>query len=291
MQDKVCSPGHEIEMEARRCVKCNAPFRVMKTSPLQTCSTQCAVFNKPGPGAGKVAAGPKVEKIKINVQFKKPKDPAAAHQAEVRHWLTTPKHERELLNAVTHQKPMREERRMPGNISAGECKIQKPGKPSSSTEESSMPKTENVNAPPNAATTTKTERNAMPNERNGLRETKTDSSPTKEKTTPKTEKNAAPKLMHIATPGSLIASSAARSESLNKAALDSMFLLQESGNKLLRLIDEAVSHEDLDKSKEGVQRVETHRIHSALEAARALAQTVQVQVNMVKALGNIGELK
>lgn len=68
------------------------------------------------------------------------------------------------------------------------------------------------------------------------------------------------------------------------AASDSMTLLNKSGDRLMMLIEESVSDSDLAKSKDGTQRVEPHKILQAVQAANALASTVQTQVNMVKAM-------
>lgn len=74
---------------------------------------------------------------------------------------------------------------------------------------------------------------------------------------------------------------------LKTAALDSMSLLQRSGNRLMVLIEECVSETDLEKAKTGDKRVESHRIEQAIQAANALAATVQTQVNMVRAVADL----
>lgn len=58
---------------------------------------------------------------------------------------------------------------------------------------------------------------------------------------------------------------------LQMAGLDSMSLLQRSGNKLMEMIDDSVNN---------------CRVDAAIHAANALSSTVQVQVNMLKAMND-----
>lgn len=74
---------------------------------------------------------------------------------------------------------------------------------------------------------------------------------------------------------------------LESAAFQSMSLLNKSAERLMDLIDECVSSNDLAKSKEGTQRVESHRIESAINAANALAHTMQTGTNLVKAMTDL----
>lgn len=73
-------------------------------------------------------------------------------------------------------------------------------------------------------------------------------------------------------------------QTLEKAALDSMRLLQKSGNKLMDLLEASVSDSEIKKSQEEIQKIEAHRIETAIQCANALATTIQTQVNMVKAM-------
>ncbi len=70
-------------------------------------------------------------------------------------------------------------------------------------------------------------------------------------------------------------------------ALGCMTLLHRSGNRLLRLMGESVNKMDLEKSKEGVQRVESQRIQQTIDLANALAHTMQVQANLLKSLTSL----
>lgn len=73
-------------------------------------------------------------------------------------------------------------------------------------------------------------------------------------------------------------------ESLPMEGLSSMRLLHRSANRLMTLIEECVSDSDLARSTDGNGRVESHRIEQAVQAANALAGTIQVQANLLKAL-------
>jgi len=73
-------------------------------------------------------------------------------------------------------------------------------------------------------------------------------------------------------------------KNLERESLDSMSLLNKSANKLMRLMDECVKEDDLEQSREGIKRVEGHKIESAISCANAIAMTIQTQVNLVKSL-------
>lgn len=72
-----------------------------------------------------------------------------------------------------------------------------------------------------------------------------------------------------------------------QAGLTSMRMLHKSANRLLKLMGECVTDSDLDRSKDGVHRVESHRIELAIQAANAIATTVQTQANLVKSMASI----
>jgi len=74
---------------------------------------------------------------------------------------------------------------------------------------------------------------------------------------------------------------------LEMAAFRSLNLLNKSADRLMGLIEECVTDSDLAKSKEGTQRVETHRIETAISAANALAASLQTGANMVKAMTDL----
>lgn len=244
----------EIEMESRRCVKCNSPFRVLKTSAVKTCSTMCAEFGVPGPVPNRLAAGPKVEKITIAPpKFRHEPDKKQAVQAEIKNWLTKGPNQRERLQRDTPQ-PLSNEG---GNV------------PETSTASGSERTQRSAKPPTNATRTTTT---APP--KSSARVVP----PTTAKTKP--GETSAPGTIAKLTP------SDRPRATLETVALDSMSLLQKSGNKLMVLIEECVKESDLERSADGTQRVESHRIQQALDGAKALAQTVQVQVNMVKAVSD-----
>lgn len=78
---------------------------------------------------------------------------------------------------------------------------------------------------------------------------------------------------------------------LNKEGLTSVQLLRKSASKLMNLMDECVSESDLEKAKEGTQRVETHRIQTAVNCADSLTQIVQTQVNLLKVMTDLMKAK
>lgn len=73
-------------------------------------------------------------------------------------------------------------------------------------------------------------------------------------------------------------------KNLKAEGLSSARLLQSSGNNLLKLMEESVSSSDLEKAADGVTRVESHRILTAVQCANALTQTVQAQVKILEVL-------
>ena len=73
-------------------------------------------------------------------------------------------------------------------------------------------------------------------------------------------------------------------QALETASLNSMTLLSRSANKLLSIMETCVSDLDLKKVDEGVTGLDFSKKEQAIMCANALAQTVQTQINMVKAL-------
>ncbi len=69
---------------------------------------------------------------------------------------------------------------------------------------------------------------------------------------------------------------------LKKVSLDSLTLLSRSANKLMVLMEESVRQQDVDKSIEGVQKLDPFRLDMAIKCANAISQTIQTQVNIVK---------
>ncbi len=76
-------------------------------------------------------------------------------------------------------------------------------------------------------------------------------------------------------------------ENLQREGLTSAQLLNASANKLMRLMEESVTESDLQKSAEGVMRVEPHKIQQSIDCANAIAGLLQTQVNIVKAMSQL----
>lgn len=76
-------------------------------------------------------------------------------------------------------------------------------------------------------------------------------------------------------------------ESLKKEGLSSMHLLDKSANRLYRMMASSVTDEELEKSEERITNVNPERIAAALQCANALAQTIQVKVNIFKAVSSL----
>lgn len=75
--------------------------------------------------------------------------------------------------------------------------------------------------------------------------------------------------------------------SLETVGLTSSQLLRQSAEKLLACMEAIVSKADLDKSTEGVLRVEPHRVETVIKCANALTSITQTQVNIIKAIKDI----
>lgn len=142
---------------------------------------------------------------------------------------------------------------------------------------------QSVSASDQERSTGKTKSETTLENSNGNERTESTSNNTGESTMPKTSPVSSLASLPSATEKTLPELSDESREPLEMVALDSMKLLQKSGNKLMQLIDESVSAEDLEKSVDGAVRVAGHKIEIAIHAANTLAQTVQTQVNMVKA--------
>lgn len=77
-------------------------------------------------------------------------------------------------------------------------------------------------------------------------------------------------------------------KSLSQEGLTSIQLLRKSSNRLMRLMEECVHDSDLDKSADGTQRVESHRIQTAINCADSLTNVVNTQVQLLKVLKDFG---
>jgi hypothetical protein len=135
-----------------------------------------------------------------------------------------------------------------------------------------------------AHTINETRRKLMKEELNGHAKIKSVSLPIIEPATTEVEKNESPKLQWpeiVPTPPVLYEE---LQKDLARGGLNSMQLLEKSGNRLMGLMENCVSESDVQRAKEGVGTIELHRIAQAIACANAIAQTVQTQVNMVKSM-------
>lgn len=151
-----------------------------------------------------------------------------------------------------------------------------------SAESSDGPITKNEKENRNENTITEQRTRTMREERNGSQETGNGNELHRENTIVKIENDSSPSSSPTETSETLPVLSGDSSRRLRSETLGSMRLLSKSSNRLMNLMEESVSDVDLEKSKEGVQRVEPHKIRQAIDAANALAATVQVQANLIK---------
>lgn len=135
-----------------------------------------------------------------------------------------------------------------------------------------------------SVTTGNTKQSETPKRPSGKEKTESTSKTIGENTMQRTESASSPKLLPTVIGDNLPGQSDDSSGHLETVALDSMNLLKQSSNRLLNLMKESVSDLDLQRATDGDKRVEAHRIDTAIQSANALAQTVQVQVNMLKAI-------
>lgn len=135
-----------------------------------------------------------------------------------------------------------------------------------------------------SATTGSTKQSETPKRPNGSDKTQSTSKSTGENTMQRTSSASSQASLPTVIGATHPELSDDSSSNLERAALSSMDLLKQSGNRLLGLMKESVSDLDLEKSADGTKRVEAHRIEAAIQTASALAQTVQVQVNMLKVM-------
>ena len=74
---------------------------------------------------------------------------------------------------------------------------------------------------------------------------------------------------------------------LEKATLGSMDTLNESASILLDIMKDSVNV-NKEQRQDGVQKMDYSRAELAIQAANAIAKTIQTQVNIVKAVSDAG---
>lgn len=128
-----------------------------------------------------------------------------------------------------------------------------------------------------------TETSVIKEDENGVQKIVNASELTAENGTPETKKPMPEKKETKGTKETLPELSDDSRKNLERVALDSMTLLKKSANKSMELMDECVSETDLQRGRDGGQKVESHRIELAISCANSIANTIQTQVNMVNA--------
>lgn len=99
-----------------------------------------------------------------------------------------------------------------------------------------------------------------------------------------TERSKMQKSTPEGTPETLPVLSGASVKALETESLTSMSLLAKSSNRLMTIMQDCVSDSDLEKSAEGTQRLELHRIEVAIKCANAITQNIQTQVNIANVM-------
>lgn len=66
-------------------------------------------------------------------------------------------------------------------------------------------------------------------------------------------------------------------------------LSRRSAERLMTLMETVVTDDDLEKQKDGIQRVDPYKVETAIKCANGIAQIIQTNINLLKAMKGMKE--
>lgn len=106
-------------------------------------------------------------------------------------------------------------------------------------------------------------------------------------TTEKTETSILPTSAPGATGATQVESLEGHLETIRRGGLDSMTLLKSSANRLMRLMEETVTDQDLQSSRDLIRKVDPYSVQTAVSCAKQMTEIVKAQTNLLKILKDI----
>lgn len=135
-----------------------------------------------------------------------------------------------------------------------------------------------------ASITSETRKSKMKDEKQEPEKTVSASAKTPDEITTPTRPSDSPKFTRAAIVETQPESSGGQLININVASSGILNLSRRSAERLLTLMETLVTDEDLEKQKEGVCRVDTYKIETAIKCATGIAQIVQTNINLLKAM-------